>query len=372
MKDDSITLVSTTDSLKDVQAALGVTSEAPTPAAEAPATTKTETPAAPAATAATPTETPAAPVETPAAPVETPTKPAGTGKSKDGLQARIDELVRQRDTARGMSAAQEAELEALRARVKELAGGQPPKAAEPAAPAAPLAPAKPKVEDYPDYDTYVEALIEWRADAIAEKKINDRFQSQQTAEQQEEQNRRAKEIFEAHEARITEAKSRYDDFDEVVSQPDVHISTVMRDGILLSERGPDIAYYLATHPEERTRLLALGDTPKALIEFGKLETKVEAELSKAGSAASGTPSAAATPASTPAATPAAPVAATPVAPAAPTTPAAPAAPAVTKAPDPIDPVTTGSVATTVRPDQMSYADYKKWRESQLATATGGR
>ena len=94
--DPQVTLVSTTDSLAAVQAALGVT-----PEAAAAVVPPVEKPAAE-AVVEKPTETPAA--EVPAAVVTEPAKPKGA-KQAGSLQGRIDELVRERDTARGTTAA---------------------------------------------------------------------------------------------------------------------------------------------------------------------------------------------------------------------------------------------------------------------------
>lgn len=336
--DPLLTLVSTTDPLPAVQAALGIKpEETPAEPAKAP-----EIPAAPAA-AAPAAGTPTAPVGTPAQAAETKT----TKKEKDGLQSRIDELVKQRDTARGLSNAQDVELQALRRRVEELVGAQgaAPAKTEPVK-TEPVAKEKPKVEDFPDYDAYVEALIDWKAEQIADTRVKAAFDTEKNAEVTEEQRRRTQALLAAHNARVVEAKKVYDDFDEVISQPDMQISVAMRDGIMLSEHGAHIAYYLAKHPDERETMLKLGDTPQALIAFGRLATKVEA-------ATATTPSTTA---------PAVPVA--PTAQVTPTT-AAPAAPAVTRAPDPIVPVGGTQVTTTVRPDQMSYADYKRYRDNQI-------
>lgn len=354
VNDPQLTLVSTTDPVEAVQAALGVTPDAAaaavaaaTPAATAPVV---ETPAAPVAVTPAVEETPVA-----AAPVVETPKPGAKPRVEKGnsLQGRIDELVRERDTARGLTAAHEAELTALRAKVTELAGPTQPKV-EPQQTTE--APPKPKVEDFPDYDAFMEASIQYHARIIAADQVKEALAAQATTTAQTQQQQAVVEVIKQHEARVEAAKGRYDDFAEVVGQPNINISTVMRDQIMISDVGPDVAYYLASHPDEREKIAALGNSPAAIRAMGKLEQKVETELAArpaaAASASVATTDAVSTPAApTPAAEPAKP---------------APAAPAATRAPDPINPLGGGNVTTTVRPDSMSFADYKKWREDQLA------
>lgn len=352
-----LTLVSTTDPIAAVQAALGVTPEAAAAAvAAAPATVPVTEPATVPAVVppvAEPVVTP--PVVEPAAVVAEPVvaaepvKPVKGAKEKgNSLQGRIDELVRERDTARGLTAAHEAELVALRAKVSELAGPTTPKVETPATEEAP----KPKVEDFPDYDAYVEASIQYHAKKIAADQVREALAAQATTTAQTQQQQAVTEIIAQHETRVAAAKDRYEDFDEVVGQPGITISTVMRDSIMISEVGPDVAYYLANHPEEREKLAAMGNSPAAIRAMGKLEQKVETEMAAKGSPA------ASVPVSTPAVS-------TPVV--EPVAKPAVAAPAATRAPDPLPAPGGGSVVTTVRPDQMSFSDYKKWRaENQAA------
>lgn len=340
--DPQVTLVSTTDSLAAVQAALGVTPEAAAAAVVPPV----EKPAAE-AVVEKPAETPAAEV-----PAIEPAKPKAA-KQPGSLQGRIDELVRERDTARGTTAAHEAELAALRAKVAELAGPAQPKVETPAADA----PVKPKVEDFPDYDAYVEASIQYHADIIADKKVKEALAAQATTTAQAQQQQAVTEIVKQHETRLEAARERYDDFEAVVGQPNVNISTVMRDTIMISDVGPDVAYYLASHPEEREKIAALGNTPSAIRAMGKLEQKVETELASKPKAAASAPAATTDAVSTPVAEAVKP---------------AVVAPAATKAPDPISPLGGGQVVTTARPDQMSYAEYKKWYAEQHPVGAGRR
>ena len=242
----------------------------------------------------------------------------------------------------------EVELTALRDRVRDLTANLG-KAPEPAPAPAPDKP-EPKVEDFPDYDAFMKASIQYHAEKIATDIVAKTLNERQMTDEDRRAAKEAEDMFHAHEARLKETRAKYDDFDEVVKQGEMPISKVMLDGIISSEIGPEVSYYLAKHPEERERLRNIQNVNMAIRAFGKLEAKVEAEVAKASSAASAAPAPTA-PASAPTAAPA------PVVPAAGAAPSAPAA--VTRAPDPISPVTGATVTSTVPMDQMPYREYAK-------------
>lgn len=74
--------------------------------------------------------------------------------------------------------------------------------------------------------------------------------------------------------RAEEAKGRYDDFDEVVTKGAEagtwKCSPLLAVGLKTSEVGPDVAYHLASNPDEADRLDALHPVEQAR-EFGRLE-----------------------------------------------------------------------------------------------------
>lgn len=401
MSGDSITLTSTTDPLEAVQEALGI---APADRASEVVAEEVETPAVEAA----PVE------EAPAVETPTPETPAvaaaevvaaapgdddddDDGDVEDGVevsahkrarpgskaQKRITQLVRERNDARGAAATNQVELEALRRRVEDIAAGRLPateKTAEPAVEA------KPTPDQFGTYEEYTEAVAEYSARKIAA----EIFQNEVTNRTQAAQNTAAyqarQQAVQQYAERLVDAQAQHDDFDEVVSRPDIQISAAMQDGMVQSEIGPEIAYFLGKNPDEAKKLFALGNTMAAVKAFGKLESKVEAQLEaaeKEGAAAVvETPPAPKKKAAAAAAVVAAPVVKAVVAPAptehnpsSATNSAVPAPRVVvkaTKAPDPITPSRGGEAASSVPMDQMDYQGYKAARNAQLRERAGFR
>lgn len=101
-----------------------------------------------------------------------------------------------------------------------------------------------------------------------------RAEAQKLVQQQNEWNQQAQ-IEEAFADRVEEAMDRYDDYDQVVSNPNLHITDVMAATIKASEKGPDVAYYLGTNPKEAARIAKLPPYTQAM-ELGKLEVKLAA------------------------------------------------------------------------------------------------
>ena len=347
-----ITLTSTTDTAEEVNAALAAKATVAAPTAAALA--------APAPVAIAEPEPVAEPVS--AAPVvveededvEASAPQAVGGKKRGKLQSRIDELVKERNEARGSSAVKDAEVLALRRRLDELiAVPASTSAVEPSlTPTEPEQQPKPDLKDFPDYEAYTEAVAEWKAEQIAEKKIaayRTREKAETAAEQADLQRSSA---VKQYEAGLVIARAKYDDYDAVVGRSDVKITPLMADGMLSSQVGPDLAYYLGKHPDEAQRLYNLGHSVNAIREFGKLEARVEA-LVQANTAAK-TEELITVPAKT-----------KPVAAVGPV-------PAGTKAPDPITPGGSGEAAATVPLDQMSYQDFKAVRNRQERERLGLR
>lgn len=215
----------------------------------------------------------AAKAETTAAEVE---KPEG-GKPRlkhNDPQKRIDQL-----TFKAREAERKAEelQAALRQRETELQALRTPTPAPVAAPAV-ADPNEPTEDQFDTYNEFIDARVAYQAAKVASATI----ESFQTAERdriaREAHTRAALDLRAAHEARITEAKARYADFDEAVEHGDV--SEPMADAIVRSPIGGDLAYYLGTHPEDCARIRDLHPA-HALIEMGRLEARLEAQLAPA-------------------------------------------------------------------------------------------
>ena len=112
---------------------------------------------------------------------------------------------------------------------------------EPARAVAPVAPVTP--DQFATTDAYVDALATQRA--------------QQLIEQQALQ-RQQQEFVSAYHDREEDARSKYDDFEQVAYNPKLPITDVMAQSIQASDVGPDVAYYLGANPKEAARISKLA------------------------------------------------------------------------------------------------------------------
>lgn len=239
-------------------------------------------------------------------------------KRKGGFQKRIDKLNR-RITEQGQ------ELDYWRQQALRGANQQPGSTEQkptqqdqkPAQQAD-----KPKPEDFEDHDSYVDALTDWKLD----QKLKERDGKTKEAELRTEQQKQVTTFQE----RVAVARTQYEDFDEVMEDAeDVPLSAAVQEVLLNSDQGAELMYALAKDKAELARICKLSPI-QAAKELGKIEAKLmkQAETSDKQQAA-------AQPAKT------------------------------TQAPKPVTPVgTKSSGGTTKSPDEMSYQEFKAWRESQ--------
>lgn len=189
-------------------------------------------------------------------------------------------------------------------------------------PADPPEKGRPSRDQYPDEDDYIEAVAEWKADQKQQQADRKR---QRDAEEKRHQDQ-VQTVQQAYAERLNAAKSRYDDYDDVVNSSDIRITQAVTDAIVESEVGPDLVYHLAQHPDDAQKLNSLG--PVAL---GKALARLEAKVAPAADEKPDT-----TPHETPPHVP----------------------------PAPIRPVGSGHATPQVRdPGQLSYKDYKAARQA---------
>ena len=125
-----------------------------------------------------------------------------------------------------------------------------------------MAPATPVVpEQFGSTEEYAEALALQKAEQLL---------------QQREQQKRQSEVLEAYHDREEEARSKYDDFEQVAYNPNLPITTEMAQAIQYSEIGPELAYHLGTNPKEAERISKLPPILQAK-EIGKIEAKLAAD-----------------------------------------------------------------------------------------------
>lgn len=125
---------------------------------------------------------------------------------------------------------------------------------------APAEPPKelPPVDQFESVDAYAQALAEKKAQELV---------------QQRELERQQAELLESYSEREESAREKYEDFEQVVYNPSLRVTTVMAQTIQASDVGPDIAYYLGSNPKEANRIANLSPFLQAK-EIGKIEAKL--------------------------------------------------------------------------------------------------
>jgi len=363
MPDDTITLVSTTDSPEDVQAALGA------PPAEKPAETPAEPPAETSAPPETPSEPPAD--ETPEERETRETSEAGRrlsqashlSRRKQSIQADIDDLTRMKMQARMDVEAEQARLAQLRYQHEQLAPPSPPTDTPPAPPAVSGAPAgqpaegrsEPKLDDlddkgsakYANYEEYLSDHAKWiREEAVlaARKIVEEERFAERARIEHDSASRVVNEHLTKYNADLDEFKKTHADFDAVFEEAKAEVQEALValgpqalkviDGYTVfdAEDGPALSYYLLKHPDE-LKAIAMKAPHQQLVHLARLDTRLRTGAAKPG------PS--------------------------------PVAAPITKAPEPIKPVGSGPTATTVPLDEASYQDFKLQRERDIRARRAG-
>lgn len=220
-----------------------------------------------------------------------------------GWQKRIDRL-----TARNKRI--ETENAELRARLETPAA---PRQADPTPAVAATKPAQtgvPQLKDYASAEEWFDARLEHT-------RKQEREQQESTASNEE-----IRQTWEAHNSRISEARAKYADFDEVAETfGNIEIPQASALAIIEQPNSADVTYYLATHTEEAKKLANMRPLAQVAA-IARISDKV------AGSSASAT---------------------------------APKPKPASQAPAPIKPVGTGATGSTVDLGSLSYQDYKKAR-----------
>lgn len=203
------------------------------------------------------------PTETEAVADSTPAPAAGEipAKKQEGFSKRIDELTR--DFYGEKRAREMAERDAQHWR--ETAEALKPKAVE-------TPTTTPKLEDFAfDEEKYRTAVIEFA-----------RTEAARTARQvlTEEQSRlSAQSRAETFATRQTEYLAKNPEYQtKVMENPRLPISAAMRDIIIESPLGPEVAEYLADNPEVATQIYRMTNPALVGKELGRIEAKLERPL----------------------------------------------------------------------------------------------
>lgn len=270
-----------------------------------------ETPPAATAGTAAPASVPEVDDLAAPAPADDSPAPSPPDETPEQLQRKSDRAFA---AMRRANDAQAARIAALEARLTptpdptlDRRPGQAP------APAAPAASQAPQPENYPTHAAYVQDVAKWAVEQHEQVKAA-------TAT--------ATSIQTAWESQETQAKTKFADYDEALAADTTRYHPAVLEAIQTSDQGAEVAYHLATHPEDATRIAALAPGA-ALRALGRLEAQL-APRSEGTSA----PAAAASPDPTPTPTP---------------------------KPRPLAPVGgAGTGGSTVAPDQLPYDEYVGW------------
>lgn len=163
---------------------------------------------------------------------------------------------------------------------------------------------EPKPEQFKTYEEYIDKLTDWKLDQRMAK-LQEKTVAERQAQAQSEQEAKIR-------ANLSKAAEKYDDFEDVVSNPSLPITPVMRDAIGESELAGDIAYYLGSNLKEAAEIAKMSNVQQV-----KAIDRIEAKLS--------------------------------------------APKPVSKAPEPIEPVGKGRVKSEPDLSKMSVSEYAEYR-----------
>lgn len=188
-------------------------------------------------------------------------------KKKGGFQRRIDKL-----NARHAQA--QAELEYWKEQaIKSAQKTQSPES-ETLAQKKPLSfssDQKPSPDHFDTHSAYVEALTDWKT----EQKLKERDQK---AERNRLETEQAK-LVSTYVERKNAFSEKTPNFDEVIGEvDDIPVSATVRDMILSSDHGPELAYELAKNRDEYARVCKLPPVSAAR-EIGKIEARLTSKAS---------------------------------------------------------------------------------------------
>ena len=215
-----------------------------------------------------------------------------------GVQKRIDRAVRQKYEAEARAKVLEERIAAI-----EKMQYQPQQNVG-------VDKSEPKIENYDNFDAYVAAKAEW----IAERKIESTLSERENRQMAEREAAERRKTVDSWNRRVAEATAEMPDFEDVLASSDVPMTVPMQQAIMESDVGAKLAYYLATNPEEATKIAEMNPI-RAIAALGRLEERL----------------------------------------------ATPAAKRVSSAPAPINPVGGTRATASKDPGKMSDAEYAEWR-----------
>lgn len=171
---------------------------------------------------------------------------------KSNVQKRIDKLTKARYEEKRRADLAEEKLQALQK--NEPSGSE--------------SAGKPSVDQYEDYDEYIEALVDWKADARSgHSKRTQELRTRADSEADRELTLNA-----TAESLITAGEAKYNDFKEVAGSAPISDDVIIALGD--SPLAADIAYYLGHNPQIAQQITSLSP-----VRLGRAIVEIEQELS---------------------------------------------------------------------------------------------
>lgn len=236
-------------------------------------------------------------------------KPKG---KKGGFQRRIEKL-----NARAAEALRRAEAAEQRLAQLEADSKKPTEPTETEQKAA-TTDGEPQMDAFETYTEYAKALARWE--------VRQEFEAREAKAQEAKRQAEEQARVNAHRERVQKFAASVEDWEDVIeSVADVRMSLTVQTELLNSENGPELMYELAKNREELERICSLGPVAAAR-ELGKFETRIAKQASAEEKK--------------------------------------PEPKKLTKAPKPIEPVGASKGSAKKTPEEMSYADYERWRRDQ--------
>jgi hypothetical protein len=169
--------------------------------------------------------------------------------------------------------------------------------------------AEPKEADFTDWADFIAAKAVWASERNHATRQASAMQAERDAMRAESAAMRQA----AWAEQVETAKATYSDFERVAYDPSTPINEAMKEVIMSSDQGADLAYFLGTNRSEAARIARMSPLEAARA-MGRIEAKISA----------------------------------------------PTARTATKAPAPIRPVNPRGGTAEASPDRMTPAQYEKW------------
>lgn len=241
-----------------------------------------------------------------------PSKTETTEQQEIKKQSKFQRRLERQKTAR---IAAETENRLLRERLEKLEGQRNPQPTQETG--------EPKREQFEDYEAYLRAVTRYDAAQEADKRLKADREERQRSEASQQNRAGYEKVAQTWNQREQKFQSEAKDYEDVVMpfvEEDLgHFSEQARLAIVESDKGPQLLYHLAQHPDVAESIATLSPL-RQIAELGKLELKLAAPAKKQSSA-----------------------------------------------PDPIKPMNSGRSAAQGYSENMSDEEYRAWRKSQGAT-----